>query len=789
MVCEGLWIMKKAFRVALKMLFLLLMIAGLALVCAWAVLRLSSMASEGTTYIGALSAPAEINWSGNAVPAIRAANQRDAYRLLGWAHARDRLWQMETQRRLGQGRLAELLGPSALPMDIQMRTFGLYRLAEDDFAALDAETRADLSAYSQGVNAYLSEHSSLLPVEFLITGTHPEPWREADSLVWFRLIAFQLSGNYTEEALRAQLVRKVPDAAFRIFFPGAPTTAQGRLSGAGTSVDGWVAGLPASLGPSRASNMWIVNGAQTRSGKPLLANDPHLGYSVPILWYLASIETPQSRVSGATVPGVPFHVLGHNDHVAWGFTAGGGDLSDLFIESVDPANPARYLTERGSRAFEIRNERILIRGQPSQTVRVRYTLHGPVISDMDPRMSASVGQGKVVALAFTGFARGNRTSAALRGINSSENWGSFERALGNWMAPVMNIGYADTSGNIAMAVAGAVPQRKRPTDDFPADGASGVSDWMGITVPGALPRIVNPALNRIVNANDRVVAESYPTHVAYRFGPPFRSERIAQLLGSGDKFDVERFLSIQRDVRDNSSVRLLPYLRSIKSSDQDVVAMLSLLRSWSGDMQGSAPQPLIYAALSARIRSMLLRDLAGNNAYAITSVIGVDGGMEARLLEIERTDKRDAMLTAAAESVFRDLSAAYGRDPRNWRWQEAHSTQFQHQVLGGLPIVGRLFNVKVPSGGGDETINRSVSFTWDGVHFTGVSGPGYRAVYDLGDLSRSRFMIATGQSGDPVSPYFDDLVGKWSAGEAIPLPSRTEAGQRGRQVFLSKAPR
>ena len=338
-------------------LVIVLVPAGLI---AW--LKISAPKPTGDVQLAGLGAPVDLVWDDHAVPHIFAPTMRDAYRVLGWAHARDRLWQMETQRRIGQGRLSEIVGPLGLGYDREMRVLGLYRLAEANYAALDADTRADLDAYAAGVNAYLAHPAGPLPLEFQIFHVTPEPGRPADTLVWGRLMSLQLSGNYREEAMRAELVGKLPPEVFEDLFPGQPNPGPSTLAALnGIDWRSFAGNLPKELGPSHASNEWVVDGTLTRSGKPLLANDPHLGLSAPILWYLARIVTPEGSVSGVTFPGVPFHMLGHNDKIAWGLTTTGGDVQDLFVEDVDPSDPGKYRTPDGSAPFVTRDEIIKVR--------------------------------------------------------------------------------------------------------------------------------------------------------------------------------------------------------------------------------------------------------------------------------------------------------------------------------------------------------------------------------------------------------------------------------------------
>jgi penicillin amidase len=482
-------------------------------IVAW--LKLSPPATTGEVRLTGLAAPVDLAWDANGVPNIFASSLRDAYRTLGWVHARDRLWQMETQRRIGQGRLSELAGKLGLGFDREMRVLGLYRLAEASYATLDPDTRADIDAYTAGVNAYLEHPAAPLPIEFQLLHITPEPWRPADSLVFGRLMALQLSHNYREEAERAELVGTVPQDVFNILFPAAPLPGARTLGSLG-GID-WrrFAGhLPPVPGPDHASNEWVVDGTLTKTGKPLLANDPHLSLGAPIVWYLARIVTPEGSIAGGTFAGLPYHVLGHNDHVAWGITTTGGDVQDLFVEDVVPGDPGRYRTPDGSAPFVTRDEIIKVRFGADVHVTVRETRHGPVVSDADPDLAAAAGPGKAVALSFIGLNPVDTTVTAFRRMDRARDWPEFQAGLKLWQTPEQNVVYADVDGHIAFTSAGALPLRKRPTDDFPAPGATGEADWIGFSEFAQLPQGVDPPTHRFINANNPVVPADYPLYIA-----------------------------------------------------------------------------------------------------------------------------------------------------------------------------------------------------------------------------------------------------------------------------------
>ncbi|MDD9876986.1 MAG: penicillin acylase family protein, partial [Magnetovibrio sp.] len=407
--------------------------------------------------------PVEIVRDAHGVPHIFADTDDDAYFALGLVHAQDRFWQMEMMRRFGAGRLAEVFGPEAVASDKWMRLLGLHGLAERMVGDAAPPVRRALEAYADGVNAWLAHDIGLLAPELALFRYAPEPWRPADSLVWGKIMAARLSGNWRGEALRARLAKKLPPARVRELWPAYP--ADGPLSVARVPGPAALyAGLDAlapwpAAWPRGASNAWAVAPERTTTGGAILANDPHLGFGAPILWYLARIEAPGFSVTGATVPGVPFMILGHTDRIAWGMTTTQSDLEDLFVEKIDANEPDRYVTATGSRPFYRRKEVIKVKGAPDVVFTARATDHGPVISDLRPRAAALAGDGHVISLAATYLQPGDRSADAFFGVNRAKDWQAFRAALAHFQGPQQNFLYADTAGHIGFLAAGKVPVR------------------------------------------------------------------------------------------------------------------------------------------------------------------------------------------------------------------------------------------------------------------------------------------------------------------------------------------
>ncbi|TAN51313.1 MAG: penicillin acylase family protein, partial [Betaproteobacteria bacterium] len=504
-------------RLVLKLFLGLLATLAVAVGAGYLYLRQSLPRTEGEIRIAGISAAVEIQRDRYGIPHIFAQRDEDAIFALGYVHAQDRLWQMEMNRRIGAGRLAEILGPSALETDRFLRTLGVRRAAEANLRGIDAQARSLLEAYAAGVNAFLAGNP-VLPPEFWLTGARPEPWTPADSATWTKMVAWDLGGNWRNELLRMRLSKTLPLARIHEFvapYPGeAPPeiadlkTLYGSLDRGGVQLaedaDRLLALAPGEPPEGVGSNNWVVSGAHSTSGKPLLANDPHLGLTAPPVWYLAHLSVAGRNVIGATFPGVPAIVLGRNDRIAWGFTNTGPDVQDLYLEKLDAAG--NYLTPDGPRAFTVIEESIRVKGAPDEPLQIRVSRHGPVISDVSRAAADQAPRGYVIAFAWTALLEDDRTLQAAHKIARAGNWQDFLSAARDYQVPQQNMVYADVEGNIGFVAPGRIPVRK-PENDLkglaPAPGWDARYDWAGWIAFEQLPQQYNPASGRLWSANEK----------------------------------------------------------------------------------------------------------------------------------------------------------------------------------------------------------------------------------------------------------------------------------------------
>ena len=737
------------------------------------------------------------------VPHIFANSRANALRALGYVHASERFFQMEMQRRAGQGRLSEAVGSDMLGVDKFIRTLGLYGLAQSSFLAMKPETKALFIAYTEGVNGWLAANRNNLSLEFKLLNITPEAWQPTDSVVWGKLMALQLSKNMEFEKLRATLAAKSPAIHWQALFPNyfandTPVTISPKqLRNDKTELKNTIDYAMQQLGSVTAldhgaSNEWVVGGAYTASGKPILANDPHLGLEAPILWYLVRMTTPWGELRGATVPGLPIVLLGQNSSIAWGFTTAGSDVQDVFVETVDKNDSTSYLTPNGKEKFITRTERIIVKNGLDVELKVRATRHGPVLSDIDEELAYLVGPGKVAALGFTGLGDKDTTAEALLRINQASNWDEFLAALQLYQSPVQNIVYADRAGNIGYMSPGLIPVRKSGDGTSPVDGASGGADWIGMIPFSQLPQVYNPAAGYLFNANNAVASPGLFYKLGVDWEESYRARRIQQLFNTIRNYNLDTAAAMQADHVSLVARDLLPRLLAVKSNDARSVEAEALLSKWDGTMDRNRPEPLIFDAWLYQLNQILFTEGLGNplkakgplKASLLAGILG-DPSSEfcSKKYQGDGVSSCNAVIMKALDRALTDLTSRRGHDMARWRWGDEHRAILTHKVFSHVPILKDWSDLSVPSSGDFYTLDRGGSFDMKEPHlFARTHGGGFRGIYDLADPKQSRFMITTGESGHILSPHYGDLVPLWNDVKSITLTgTREELLKRGGQ--------
>ena len=774
---------------------------------------------SGKLQMNGLQEAVDIVRDAEGVPHIYAKSAHDAYFALGVTHAQDRLWQMEMNRRIAAGRMAEVLGPAALDTDRFLRTLGIRRNAEAIVRNLAPDARAALDAYAEGVNRYLEQRSGPLPPEFLLTGAPaPAPWEPADSIAWQTMMAWDLSANWTQELLRMRLAQRMDMAHIQAFLPPYPgvaplqtqdyTSLYRSLAGTAAQLEKVSRIAPPSLVEGMGSNNWVLGSRRSATGKPLLANDPHLGLTAPGLWYFAHLSAPGMNVIGATLPGIPAVTLGHNDSIAWGLTNTAPDVQDLYIEQINPDNAAQYRTPDGWAAFDRRTETIRVKGQADVQLTVSETRHGPVITGALPLADRAPLDARthVIALAWTALRPDDLTFQASLRMNRARDWEQFLAAMRDFSAPQQNVVYADVAGNIGFIAPARVPVRRRDNDLkglAPAPGWEARYDWTGFIPFDELPHEYNPLSQQLVTANQKVVGPAYPHLITSEWSLPYRANRIAALLEDRPQHDMESFATIQKDDVSLAALELLPMLKRTAPASAPAREALAALAQWDGKMDAARFEPLVY---NAWLRELSRQLFAGPLGESLMKDFWEQRNIHQPMANALRTMDAGNLWCAGAQSAnglprcadlmagsldaaLADLQKRYGDNMKGWKWGEAHEALSEHRPFSKVPTLAKYFELRLPSAGDTYTVNVGRhNLRDDAAPFTNRHAASLRALYDLSNLENSRFMHSTGQSGNVFSPLYDNFARRWAAVSYIPMRTVRGEVEKGMLGTLSLQP-
>ncbi len=771
----------------MKKRFLLVGIVGLAAFVACA----PGLRSQG---LKGLSAPVSVSRDASGVPHIRASNDLDALYALGFVHAQDRLWQMELNRRTGAGRLSEILGEASLEQDKFLRTWGFYRAAKSAYPALQDQTKRTLDAYAAGVNAFIEQGS--LPIEFRLLGVKPEPWQPLDSLVWAKMLAFDLSNNWEEELENAVILGKVGAAGLEAMRPGYPKSlptivrlqdykgdinleaspqrnatiqASSALLETMKRVQVIANDVREKLGrgfeDGLGSNNWVLSGSRTASGKPLLANDPHLRLQAPSLWYLADVKGDQLSAIGATLPGLPAVVIGRNERIGWGVTNTGPDTQDLFLLEV---KDGAYTTPNGPVKLETVEEIIKVKDKETKLT-VRISPYGPVISDLGSvkKANPTLGAEQALALRWVTLEPGDTSLDAFLGINYARNWTEFTKALERFVTPQQNFVYADLDGNIGYYAPGKIPVRN--WDGRLIASAAQGQNWSGFVAFNDLPHVFNPVEGFIVTANNRTLPLVATATEFSTYTEGYRAARIRELILENPKHTVDTMRAAQADTQSLIARALRPGLLGLTPKSSAAAKLQNAVRQW-WDMRADLSSIGATAfAFYHRELTKVFEDETGfanwNKSNALIAMFANPNtthpfcdNSKTAAVETCADTMQNALETGAAA-----LEAKLG--PDDWRWERLHTAQF-NAVIGSAPLIGPFLNRTIATPGSFNTVNVG---TYNFDTFNHRAGSSYREILDFSDLNKSRFVHPLGQSGDPFNPNYDNLLRPWRDVKDIPM--------------------
>ena len=761
-----------------------------------------------TLAVKGATGPIEIVRDTANVPHILAQNDPDVFFGLGYAHAQDRLWQMTVLRRTAQGRLSEIFGARTVKVDKLLRRFDIYGLAHRSVEVQDDYTKAALRAYSAGVNARLEEINEAAlgrgAPEMFLFNTPVPPWQPGDSLAVIKLMSLQLSGHLRDEVLRARTSLMLDDQArladilpdvpgpgiaalpeYAALFPGLPRYA------AAPEQDGrFLSPLP-ERGLAGASNAWSAAPSRSASGGTLLANDPHLGFTAPGIWYLARLELAKGGVIGASIPGIPAIMTGRSDRLGWGLTSSYLDDQDVHIERLNPENPEEYLTPDGYKEFQTRPSIIEIKDEAPITLTLRWTENGPVLPGTDYDLETITPPGHVASLSWTALSARDTSMTASMALMNADTVRQAIVVAEDFIAPSQNLSLVDAD-TIGMKLIGAMPQRdlnNQSRGRIPTPGWLARNRWQGRLPYADNPEFVAPAGGLLGNTNNKIIDRPFPLHVSYEWGDTQRVHRWERLMQSREVHTRDSFIEAQLDTVSFTARSLLPLVgadlwftgESAPEGTQERQRQiaLNLLASWNGEMNEHLPEPLIYAAWLRALQIRLISDELGPLASDFKHVEplfiervyrDIDGAsVWCDVRQSAPVETCTDMARLALDDALIWISERYGSALESLRWGDAHQATHDHPVLGKVPLLRFFVNIRQSTSGGDNTLLRGRTSGEGPDPFQNVHGAGYRGVYDFADPDSSVFITATGQSGHFLSRYYDDQAQLWRRGEYIPM--------------------
>ena len=727
--------------------------------------------TAGRIELAGLSKPVEVIRDKWGVAHIYAQTQGDLFFAQGFVAAQDRLWQMELWRRTGEGKLAEIMGPSALERDKFARLMRYRGDMEAEWKSYAPDAKQIIESFVRGVNAFIDQSRDRLPIEFQLTGTRPEYWTPEVCLS--RMAGYVMTRNASSEIQRAQVVRLLgPEKAGELLetdpFKRIEIPEGLDLNGIDSKILASASSGTLTFG-TEGSNNWVVNGALSKTGKPILANDPHRSIGLPSLRYLVHLVGPGWNVIGAGEPTLPGVAAGHNERVGFGFTIVGIDQQDLYVEETNPADPTQYRVKGKWEKMKIEREMILVKGTRAPVeaeVELRFTHHGPVIYE-DKTLN------RAYALRWVGTEPGSAGYLASLSLNRAQNWPAFLKALERWRVPSENLVYADVDGNIGWQAAGSAPVRRGWSGLLPVPGNTGRYEWNGFRPLSELPRAYNPPNRFIATANHKIIPEKYKHEINFEWSAPFRFQRIQEVLQKGSRFTIEDFERLQHDEESLPARELVPLVLKplLFDSRTQMRDAYEVLKEWDCVLTADSAAAALYEVWLQKLLTNFANHVVPAEAK---SLIGSSSLLRPLLRALKTPDvrvlganpqlKASSLMTDSLSNAMRDLSARLGTDMKKWRWGDLHIAEFKHP-LSTDDARRAVFDLKPVSRGGDgNTVNAS-----GGARFMQRSGASFREILDLSDWDKSVAINVPGQSAQPGSPHYDDLLALWAEGKYFPL--------------------
>lgn len=814
----------------------LLVLITTAVLIGYSLLQRSLPQTSGTVYAHGLRQTVAVHRDEYGVPHIVASSEEDLMFAVGYVQAQDRLWQMDLLRRVASGRLSEIFGTKTVDVDKVLRTVGLMPVSRQIADSLSPDARRLLQSYCDGINTFIEDHKDNYPIEFVLLQYQPEPWKIENSISISRLMAFQLSMGWYVDAAYGRILDTVgyskTQEILPRYSPDAPVIMKkppvdrrtvfvhredpyderefARLSrgeysrlitpfvAANRDVRGWLGFEGLGVG----SNAWVVSGSRSATGKPLLANDPHLGHALPSTWYEMHLVGGRFDVTGFALPGLPLIVLGNNRHVAWGFTNVQADDADFYREKLN--DRGQYFFNGAWRNLRFRDEQILVRDSAEVLLRVASTHRGPLVSDVYRTIRRA---SDALSWRWLGHDISGETEAIL-GMNLARNVEEFRSSLRTFKVPGQNVVFADRDGNIAYQCMAGIPIRKNGNGIGLADGTGDLFDWKGLIPFEELPWQLNPDEGVLSSANNRTTGDWFPYLIGHYWEHPSRAARIEECLRSKERFAADDFRNIQSDLYSYHAAEVLPYV--VKACETDSTFMNStdapkhetylFLKHWNFVVDRESRGAAIFGVFFQRLLQNTYRDEMGEELFKSFIFLGnIPNRVTTQLLNyrnaswwddvltMEKED-REAIILRSLTEAMEVLGRAQGREPGGWMWENMHSITFEHP-LGKQKPLDRLFNVGPFPIGGDETTINNAQYHYSDSTFKVVLGPSMRRIVDLADPEHPWSVLTLGQSGQWLSDHYADQVFLWRDVRLKRVSMEPSEFTKSRQTLTMKPPR
>lgn len=803
--------MKSWKKILIGLFGSIFIIAVVIFIISYIILNKSLPEYDGKVKLSGLISEVNIYRDSFAIPLISASNDEDLAFALGYVHAQERLFQMDLARRAGEGKLSEVFGSKTIPFDKMFRTLGLYKIVEATYPKLNPLSKKILAAYSKGVNSFIENSKGKYPIEFDVLGYDPYPWKPEHSLLIAKLMAWELNISWWSDIAFSNLIQKVGVDKAKELLPdypeNAPTIIPREISSYAhignelINLDRQFREFMGTTGTHIGSNNWVINGNISKSNKPIIANDPHLGFTLPGKWYFTVLRSNDWNAEGFTIPGLPAIVIGKNENIAWAMTNVMADDSDFYVEKIDSSGQ-KYFVNNQLRDIVSNSDSFAVKDSSYYKFTIRKTHRGPIISDVHAfNILYPEGDGRVsstISMRWTAFEFSDEMYAAIS-LNKAKNWNDFKEALRYFTAPGQNFIYADKSGNIGYVCAARLPLRSNSSPTLIYDGSTDVNDWKGFVPYDEMPKFFNPTQNFIATANNKTVS-NFRYHISNVWEPPSRIVRITELLRSKKFHSKEDFKNYQMDFFSPYAKEIVPYIlnafNGVKVNDRNLKTALELLDNWDFEMAASSQVPTIYLYFYHRLIKNIFEDELGedllkeyvflaNIPYRIISkYLKENSSSFFDDINTNKVETRDDIVRKSLVDALTDLEEKFGADISIWQWGKIHKVRFKHIFSGASAILDNLINIGPFEIGGDGTTVFNTEYSFNEIYererdlkkphrsepYQNILGPSMRYIYDFGDPEYFYMILPTGQAGHFLNPHYKDMTKKWLKGEYIKIP-------------------